>query len=492
MSLQPATGPAVDQSGVSVKNTFIHVDDGKIGRSESDGPLARTESDPTGRARALPRHPQKVQPPSTVLEEPAPTEAPAEESDDDSDDGMLQRTQAHLPGAPAFLPLSRHLRPDAAASSAQPGANESSSPFLHVKNTFLELADPEDASTPGGLQARAESDPTGRSLQAAVARPVQRPPLAVGTVEEGDAEDAANSEAGDDEDDPLERVSTYDPFSSSQSYPGLLPLPPPAMPPFMPPGYETPGFGDFPLPLHLAGLLNPFVGPDMQPLPPATASWEPPAGGEHHPAELQSASTAMGVSSDYPPMGCLHRFHKESTGFGQVSRDFRQFTKGQTYEGRLSVLSEAEVHKGGLHRYLMQFTSGELTKADGVGFVFAPRLPCTKNVQKIVSVFVNQSGRICMRVFGDIIKAQAHVTPLQIGDWIEVAVDLDKSVATFNVWPADPTSWAPIPRVSSTAEFHYGKKLAQANRTASKPVKLDMGHFACVVQNVGVTVTIGS
>ena len=42
-----------------------------------------------------------------------------------------------------------------------------------------------------------------------------------------------------------------------------------------------------------------------------------------------------------------------------------------------------------------------------------------------VSVFVNQRGRICMRVFGDILKAKKHVRALQIGDWIEMVIDLE-------------------------------------------------------------------
>ena len=42
-----------------------------------------------------------------------------------------------------------------------------------------------------------------------------------------------------------------------------------------------------------------------------------------------------------------------------------------------------------------------------------------------VSVFVNQRGRICMRVFGDILKAKKHVRALQVGDWIEMVIDLE-------------------------------------------------------------------
>merc|ERR1712190_2803 len=111
--------------------------------------------------------------------------------------------------------------------------------------------------------------------------------------------------------------------------------------------------------------------------------------------------------------GFLHSFHQETLDMGQVNPDFRMFTK-VGYEGRLSVVSESQVHTNGCHRYLVQFTSGELSRADGVGFVFSPRLPCAKNIQRIVSIFVNQSGRICMRVFADIVRASAYVKPLEL------------------------------------------------------------------------------
>merc|ERR1719181_1233315 len=121
---------------------------------------------------------------------------------------------------------------------------------------------------------------------------------------------------------------------------------------------------------------------------------------------------------------------------GTVSQDFRTFSK-VGYEGRLSVVSESRVHADGVQRFLVQFSSGDLSRADGVGFVFSPRLPCAKNIQRIVSIFVNQRGQICMRLFAEIIRASAYVKPLDIGDWVEMAIDLENKVATFNVWKPD-------------------------------------------------------
>ncbi|CAE8621811.1 unnamed protein product, partial [Polarella glacialis] len=135
------------------------------------------------------------------------------------------------------------------------------------------------------------------------------------------------------------------------------------------------------------------------------------------------------------------------------------------YEGRLSVVSESRVHNDGIQRYLVQFTAGELSRADGVGFVFSQRLPCAKNIQRIVSIFVNQRGRICMRVFADIIRASAYTKPLEIGDWVEMAVDLQKQVVTFNIWSRTPSGWPPTSgKPASTAEFVFGNKLGKLNQ----------------------------
>jgi len=192
------------------------------------------------------------------------------------------------------------------------------------------------------------------------------------------------------------------------------------------------------------------------------------------------------------PIGVLHSFHQEARDMGQVNNDFRMFTK-VGFEGRLSVVSESRVHTDGLHRYLVQFSSGELSRADGVGFVFSSRLPCAKNIQRIVSIFVNQRGRICMRVFTDIVRASAYVKPLELGDWVEMAIDLDRKVATFNIWPRTPTGWPTTSgQPASSAEFPFGNKLSKVNQAGLKPVKLNVGHLACVVKNVGVTVTLGS
>lgn len=235
---------------------------------------------------------------------------------------------------------------------------------------------------------------------------------------------------------------------------------------------------------------------------------------EQHDGQEESAPSAWPPAppplGTGPPVGVLHAFHPETRDMGVVAPDFRQFSK-VGYEGRLSVVSEREVHTDGVQRYLVQFTAGELSRADGVGFVFSPRLPCAKNIQRIVSIFVNQRGRICMRVFADIVRASAYVKPLELGDWVEMAIDLEERIATFNIWPRSPTGWPVLTgRPTSTAVFPYGLRLGRLNQdtgqggrrskgsggapvqASHKAVKLNVGHLACVVKNVGVMVTLAS
>lgn len=116
------------------------------------------------------------------------------------------------------------------------------------------------------------------------------------------------------------------------------------------------------------------------------------------------------------------------------------------------------------------------------------------------------------QVFGDVVKGSAHVRPIAVGDWVEMVVDLDHGVANFFIWPCNPLGWGPpLPgRPTSSAEFAFGRRLACRHAKAgggkgeggkgdvgcgqgvAGPLNLNVGHFACVVLNSGVTLTLGS
>lgn len=185
-----------------------------------------------------------------------------------------------------------------------------------------------------------------------------------------------------------------------------------------------------------------------------------------------------------PPFGNRHCFHPETMKMGVVSPDRRQFTK-QEFKGRLSVITENEVRASGVVRYLVQFMSGELSSADGVGFILSPRLPCPKNIQKIVSIFANRTGRICVRAHAEVVRSDISVKPLELGDWLELRVDLEEQVAEFTVWPMDG-------RPPSTAMMAYGHVLDQLQSRLPGLSRVNCGYLAVVVKHLGVSVALGS
>jgi len=183
--------------------------------------------------------------------------------------------------------------------------------------------------------------------------------------------------------------------------------------------------------------------------------------------------------------GHQHRFHEETHLTGRLSNCARLFTK-MRYEGRLSIITENRVHSSGLSQYVVQFTAGEMSSADGVGFIFSSTLPSTKNIQRIVSVFANKEGQVCFRAGAEIVRSRWRLQPLQLGDWIAVSVDLTKQVAYFRtVCTADG-------KQSSQVSFAFGDILERVTRTNGFVPQSPQGYLACVVKNLGVTVQLWS
>eukprot|EP00435_Cladocopium_sp_Y103_P071377 s89_g37.t1 len=169
-----------------------------------------------------------------------------------------------------------------------------------------------------------------------------------------------------------------------------------------------------------------------------------------------------------PVFGTQHRFHQKNTSMGVLSPDARSFTKCSN-KGRLSIVCENRVHFSGVVRYAVQFTEGELCSADGVGFILSSDLPCTKNIQKIVSVFANRTGRICVRVHEDVKRCHQRVKCLELGDWLEVISDLEQQKDG-----SAPTS----------ATISFGDVLEKARGRASVP-RSACGYLAVVMKHLG-------
>lgn len=188
--------------------------------------------------------------------------------------------------------------------------------------------------------------------------------------------------------------------------------------------------------------------------------------------------------SPLPPLGSVHQFHPKCASTGYLSDDLRTFTK-RTSAGRLSIISESEVHYSGVLRYAVQFAAGELSNADGVGFIFSTNLPCTKNIQKIVSIFVNRTGRICLRAHSDVERCDISIKPLELGDWLEVVCNLENRTMTFTVWPSEGGR-------TSTATVNFGRTIDSIRTQSPNMTKANCGYFAAVVKHVGVSLRLAS
>lgn len=184
-----------------------------------------------------------------------------------------------------------------------------------------------------------------------------------------------------------------------------------------------------------------------------------------------------------PVFGTQHRFHQKNTSMGVLSPDARSFTKSSN-KGRLSIVCENRVHFSGVVRYAVQFTEGELCSADGVGFILSSDLPCTKNIQKIVSVFANRTGRICVRVHEDVKRCHQRVKCLELGDWLEVISDLEQQKVTFVVWAQDGSA-------PTSATISFGDVLEKARGRANVP-RSACGYLAVVMKHLGVSVNLAS
>jgi hypothetical protein len=187
---------------------------------------------------------------------------------------------------------------------------------------------------------------------------------------------------------------------------------------------------------------------------------------------------------DIARFGTKHRFHDETSSYGTLSEDCREFIKTE-FGGRLSVITENKVHSFGVHNYVAQFTQGELSSADGVGFIFSPKLPSSKNIQRIVSIFVSRAGRICMRANSEVKRSDVGVQPFEVGDLIEVTVDLQECTAKFTIWPKDGSA-------HSSAVFAFGSTLLQVKQKSPNLPMFRGGYLACVVKNTDVGVRLAS
>lgn len=178
-------------------------------------------------------------------------------------------------------------------------------------------------------------------------------------------------------------------------------------------------------------------------------------------------------------------FNASSHGFlargktEDFSEDCRSFTKRQKGR-RLSLVSENQVHHRGTVCYIIAFTAGDLSRADGVGIIFSQGLPRSSDIQKIISVFLNRTGRICSRINQRVTRLASSLPQIEVGDILEVVNNMDMYTLTFTVWAKAGTEFR--------ATISYSE-VAIAMGFEGKPVP---GHLAVVVKNPGVSVSLFS
>jgi len=259
---------------------------------------------------------------------------------------------------------------------------------------------------------------------------------------------------------PLTQTGAVTPMAPVTSMAPLPSLPMAAMAP-----------GPMPMPINL-GML-----PVLMSMP------QPPNFGALAKSQVPT-SQPEGSDNEGPPFGRAHRFHQKNSSMGVLSSDARSFTKKYN-KGRLSIICENKVHFQGTVRYAVQFTEGELCSADGVGFILSSDLPCTRNIQKIVSIFVNRTGRICIRVHDEVERCPQRVKCLEIGDWLEVDADLVKQTVSFTVWPEDDSD-------PSFATVSFKETFRQARGRVGGLPRQPCGFLAVVIKHLGVSVNFGS
>jgi len=185
----------------------------------------------------------------------------------------------------------------------------------------------------------------------------------------------------------------------------------------------------------------------------------------------------------------IHRFHEDCKEMGYLTADLRQFTK-TVDDKKTTFVTDCVVRSAKTIRYKVQFSRGPISTADGVGFTFASTLPCPKDLKTITSMFLNKHGYVCIRSQNKIVKLTEHVWTLQIGDWIELAVDLQHGLASFTVIPVQNNPLAGYPMVM----VNYREKVSEilADLPDANPVDLKCGYLSCVVRNPYTTLTVDS
>ncbi|KEP62455.1 UNVERIFIED_CONTAM: hypothetical protein HHA_208510 [Hammondia hammondi] len=137
------------------------------------------------------------------------------------------------------------------------------------------------------------------------------------------------------------------------------------------------------------------------------------------------------------------QWHPDAAKVGLLSNNGRRFWKKRK-AGMISLVYENVLRSSRVHAYRYDILQGNVSAADGAGFVFANRVPCGKNIQTLWSVFVNRQGTLCKRMGQNLVRLPPPgLKPLEAGTSVFLLVDLDCKVAVFQMRTAAGTETPP-------------------------------------------------
>ncbi|PFH31802.1 hypothetical protein BESB_022940 [Besnoitia besnoiti] len=138
-------------------------------------------------------------------------------------------------------------------------------------------------------------------------------------------------------------------------------------------------------------------------------------------------------TEDAGEAGARPQWHADAAKVGILSHGGRRFWKKRK-AGMISLVYENALRSKGVHAYRYDILQGHVSAADGVGFVFANRVPCGKNIQTLWSVFVNRQGTLCKRMGLQLVKQPPPgLGLLEAGSSVFLLVDLDRKLALFQM-----------------------------------------------------------
>ncbi|KFG49408.1 hypothetical protein TGFOU_208510 [Toxoplasma gondii FOU] len=202
----------------------------------------------------------------------------------------------------------------------------------------------------------------------------------------------------------------------------------------------------------------PSPGPSRLPFLAFSSSLAPdeavPTGGAAGRAATNGVSAAADASASLKETGdsgntseetaaAAPQWHADAAKVGLLSNNGRRFWKKRK-AGMISLVYENALRSSHVHAYRYDILQGNVSAADGAGFVFANRVPCGKNIQTLWSVFVNRQGTLCKRMGQNLVRLPPPgLKPLEAGTSVYLLVDLDCKVAVFQMRTAAGTETPP-------------------------------------------------